>query len=514
MKRIVFVCLTLALLIACQPTPEHDVVINKAEIDAEEVYLQTAAPVLPNAEPESDSGEPSGEPSTVVPRITLSDRISAPEHWTEEPFSANIPFGSTLTVHIDADVHVPDVERVGVYTVNFDVPFSETQQKGLILKYLGEQAQPFCVNENGKPQRKWQIEEEMKTFKYELEQYQQADDPEMREVMTRQTEEQLEQDMARYRDAPDDWVHLAWDGKCLSGRGSDAGWISLYAATDQPAHYRKLTFSAYVLEYLDETIPLAEDFTFSSSAAQQRSAIAASPQTDGERAAAALAEDALNALGVGTFTVKNVSQGLDGFIIGRDKAENGYFVHLWMTKDGIPIYNFQAWSGDDPARERAEKAGYLEARDYSVYMPEQVTATVGVRGGRLASISVQGLHHETGCVNDNVQLLPFSEIARIFREQIVYHYFVGSDDAKDESDWNEQLYVTDAYLSMMRVRKKDSADEFYLLPVWDFSFYRESKWTYYPDEATRERLRDFSRSYSTLTINAVDGSIIDRNVGY
>ena len=58
------------------------------------------------------------------------------------------------------------------------------------------------------------------------------------------------------------------------------------------------------------------------------------------------------------------------------------------------------------------------------------------------------------------------------------------------------------------------ADERYLLPVWDFSFYRESKWTYYPDEATRERLRDFSRSYSTLTINAVDGSIIDRNVGY
>ena len=113
-----------------------------------------------------------------------------------------------------------------------------------------------------------------------------------------------------------------------------------------------------------------------------------------------------------------------------------------------------------------------------------------------------------------MQLLPFSEIARIFREQIVYHYFVGSDNAKDESDWNEQLYVTDAYLSMMRVRKKDSADEFYLLPVWDFSFYRESKWTYYPDEATRERLRDFSRSYSTLTINAVDGSIIDRNVGY
>lgn len=501
MKRLSGIIITLILLLACVPTPEQEFVINKAEIVTDEVLLKTAAPV----EPAENGG----------PHVTLAERIGAPAHWTEEEFSAKIPFDSTLTVHIDADVHVPNADRIGVYSVTFDVPFSETQQKGLILKYLGENQKPFRVQEEGKKQRKWEIEEWIRYEQSQLESYRQSTDAEMRDVMTRQTEAQLSQTMEAYRKAPDDWEHLAWDGTCLKGTGIEAGRLKLYAETGQPARYRWINFSAYVAEFRDETLPLSEDYrNWTAEGKSERNALQFEPQTDAERAAASLALETVNALGIGTFAVKSVAEGLDGFFESDQIAQNGFIVRLWMTKDGLPIYNFQAWHGDDPAYARAAAAGYFEAKDYSVYMPEQVTATVGVRDGKVASFCLQGLHQETGCVNDNVQLLPFSEIARIFKEQIAYHYAVGSDDASDDGKWNEQLYVTDAYLSMMRVRKKDSQNEFYLLPVWDFRFYHENIFTNHRSEADAERDKLFSGNYSALTINAVDGSIIDRDLGY
>ena len=497
MKRLFAWLLILLMLAACQPTPEEEFVKNKSDGKLEESLTVTAAPA-------------DGSKS----RTTLAERLGAPDRWTEEAFSAKIPFNSTLTVHIDADVHIPDVERVGVYTVTFDVPFSESQQKALILKYLGDRESPFRVQEEGKKQRKWEIEEWIQYLQGQLEAYQKADDAEMREVMTAQTQEQLSQSMERYREAPDDWEHLDWDGKCLSGNGKEAGWITLYASTDQPAHYRRITFDAYGMDFRDETLVMSEnEEDYRIPGKSERSAVQFEPETEAERKAAELAESTVNALGVGTFTVKSVSQGMNGFIGSTQKAENGYLVQLWMTKDGLPIYHFSAWHGDDPARERAEKAGYLEESDYSVFMPEQVHATVGVRDGRIASINVQGLHHETGCINSNAQLLPFDTIVKIFKDQIVYCYFVGSDDAKDDRDWDEHLYITDVYLSMMRVRKKDAPNEFYLLPVWDFGFRHENIWDRNVAEAGGPETHDMSM-YSTLTINAIDGTIIDRNLGY
>lgn len=500
MKKRLAILFAMILLCACVPTPEEEFVISKADVDTEEVLLKTAEPV------DSNSGKS---------HETLMERLGAPSHWTEEAFTAKIPFDATLTVNIDAEVHVPDVERIGVYTVTFDVPFSEAQQKGLILKLLGERETPFQVDRKGKGVRKWQIEDQIRYLKQQLESYQQADDAEIREVMTAQTHEQLDKLIERYREAPDDWEHVAWNGSVLSGNGTDAGSMTLYTSTEQSAHYRWMTVSAYSLEYRDETLPLTENWKdFSVPETDERSAGFCKPKTDAERAAVEQALETVNALGLGTFTVKSISQGMDGFDgIDTGAAENGYWVRLWLTKNALPIYCFASWHGEDPARERAEKAGYLEERDYSVYMPEQVTAAVGVRDGKLAYLYLSGLHHETGCINENVQLLPFAEIAKIFKDQIAYHYFVGGDDPSTDGDAETQLHITDVYLSMMRVRKKDSPNEFYLLPVWDFGFYIEDKFRGSVAERGMDLKNSFC-SYSTLTINAIDGTIIDRNVGY
>ena len=44
MKRIIILCLSLALLLACVPTPEEEFVVNKGDGTLEEIIHATAAP--------------------------------------------------------------------------------------------------------------------------------------------------------------------------------------------------------------------------------------------------------------------------------------------------------------------------------------------------------------------------------------------------------------------------------------------------------------------------------------
>ncbi|MBQ6078105.1 MAG: hypothetical protein IJK88_08385, partial [Clostridia bacterium] len=79
-----------------------------------------------------------------------------------------------------------------------------------------------------------------------------------------------------------------------------------------------------------------------------------------------------------------------------------------------------------------------------------------------------------------------------------------------------RMTVTGVRLSYARVNKKDSSD-FYLLPVWDFLGYVDLlNWSDDPAENDAvNRGRRAGQWYSSfLTVNAVDGSIIDRNKGY
>ena len=509
MKRLAVMFLSLALLLACVPTPDHEFVIGKQDADIDAVLLQTAAPVT--GETVGNPNEEPGGETESVPHVTLAERLGAPAHYTEEEFSRKVPF-DTLKVQIDADVHVPDTEKVGVYTATFDVPFSETQQKALILRYLGEE-RPFKVNiKDGQYWRKWQIQEQIEYHQKKLQRDDAIEDSDLRKIMLEADNRGLQSAMEQYRNAPEDWEHLEWDGSLAKGRGEKATYITLYANTDQPAHYKRVAFSAYSFEYGDETQPVCEMNT--NSTVNYRDAVTIEPQTDAERAAVSLAEEELKRLNVGTFCTKSVqpSGDSDWQASDVDYPATGLLVQLWYTVDGLPFYDFQSWHGSDDLMNYVEETGMEPEQDYSVYIPGQYRACVGVRDGKVASISIDGMHSVAGCVNDNVQMLSFDKIIETFKEQIGYHYYTGDWEDPD-SGKGETLVITDIRLSMMRVRKKDSPEEFYLLPVWDFLGYMLHP--YWPREGEDlERHKQWADSLSFLTINAVDGTIIDRNKGY
>ena len=108
--------------------------------------------------------------------------------------------------------------------------------------------------------------------------------------------------------------------------------------------------------------------------------------------------------------------------------------------------------------------------------------------------------------DDTVFLLPFSEIQNVLEEMMVK---VKSEEYA-ETDVKVTYKINEIRLGYMRVHEKGDVSEGTLVPVWDF-FGSES--LRYPDDDS-----DYSNegiSYeSQFTINAMDGTVINRGLGY
>lgn len=105
---------------------------------------------------------------------------------------------------------------------------------------------------------------------------------------------------------------------------------------------------------------------------------------------------------------------------------------------------------------------------------------------------------EPEIVTDDTKLLPFPEIKQVFEKMIMV-----------KNSWTEgtsvQMDIDTVQLGLMRIVTPNQGNTGVLVPVWDFF----GTTTYKNDEEQLSRPRD-----SLLTINAVDGTVIDRSVGY
>lgn len=108
----------------------------------------------------------------------------------------------------------------------------------------------------------------------------------------------------------------------------------------------------------------------------------------------------------------------------------------------------------------------------------------------------------TEILNDKATLLPFDQIKEIFANRILVKYgdYIGDDASK-----NISINITRISLGLARVTEKNNNDYGILVPVWDF-FGTYDQGNGYPI--------GYDGYESLLTINAIDGSIIDRQLGY
>lgn len=104
-------------------------------------------------------------------------------------------------------------------------------------------------------------------------------------------------------------------------------------------------------------------------------------------------------------------------------------------------------------------------------------------------------------INENVSIKAYDEIIEI-AEKILPMQFAKEVLAENK----REITICEMSMNMMRVAKRGTDNEYYYLPVWDLL-------GYYGDEENKDT-ESTNRKRAFLTINAVDGSVIDRNIGF
>lgn len=458
MKRCIIFLLTLLLLAACQPTPEEEIVVNKAEGGLEQA-IHHSEPV-PSDAPEAESE-------------TLRQTLGAPDRWTDV-YEGEI-YGGTLYVNIDAAVEVPKVNRVPVFAGRLDGPRAEETER-LCKLLLGEGPYYQVVYD-----RKAEAFEKVKLYQAWLDAIDEGlyGDP---SAARGHCEYLLGAYQNEYRDAEEAPAPQPWTGSfadkpfsVMNADGNQFQWND---------HYMR--YMDHGAMYLEGSDPRG----------------AHPVRTDAEQTAAETAEQFIQELGVCGAKTLGVFA-FDEQTRRQLKTEEGfdavYFVKLAPVYAGIPV--FQCIDKYHGSYYGAVESGYME-EEYAA-APEQENISIGIRDGHVAHCMWIRPFHVTETVNESVSLLPFDDIKEIFRKNIFLSIFAGKDMS------TVRLYVTDVKLSYMRIKQKDS-DAYYLLPVWDFLGYAKQ----FEDEQLDEQtLREFA-GQTMLTINAIDGSVIDRTFGY
>lgn len=109
-------------------------------------------------------------------------------------------------------------------------------------------------------------------------------------------------------------------------------------------------------------------------------------------------------------------------------------------------------------------------------------------------------------LNENVALLSYDEIKKTAKSQL--QRAQTADEFELTQNGEKTIEINRVVLNMVRVAQKDSPDSYYYLPVWDFLGKTVSS-----DKEDQETDVPVSEK-SFLTINAIDGSVIDRGLGY
>jgi hypothetical protein len=458
MKRIAILLLAALLLAACQPTPQTEIVVNKADGRLEDIIAATAEPqsetvaIAPetNRTPESESPAPvEAKPSApLAPRMRTVD-------WSDS-FSVAAAM-DRLDVTIDASVEIPESETAPVYRIGFAPPYADEATR-LLRVFFGER-QAYCAShEKTKSYYKAQMarylaEQEKTSETYEREQY---------DLL-------LNQANKVYANAPDDPPLVPWDGA--------AGAFDLMAENGDGT-FRYLKASERSIYYLNAP----EDPNILSPVVKKPV-----PENDAEQAAVETAQAVLDALTIDA-TLMSVNPTESAVRAFGTYTVDGFIVSYAPNYGGLPATDLYRYHGSDSA---AEAAGGGSSADYSIrYEPESIEFLIS-KSGELVRFKYMRPSRVLNTENEAAKLLPFEDVQALFKSDIGKVMFV-------DKGYPMQLTVHTVRLTMQRYPIKDNETELYLLPAWEF--------VASVNDGTA--FADRHKTVCVLRINALDGSIM------
>ncbi len=195
--------------------------------------------------------------------------------------------------------------------------------------------------------------------------------------------------------------------------------------------------------------------------------------------------------------------------------DSGYEMEFVRTVEGFPIAHC-------PKYEMPPEGGkYLVGAFAGTATPENETyaetwgyerITVHVNKDGVVYFAWSNPYSEPEIQTVDSQLMSFSDISDIFAKMII----VKNSELKVINERNGFVVIRDmdidnVRLSLMRIRSKDNLDQGLLVPVWDFW---GTECSYPEDESYRDLVYNGKYYSVMLTVNAIDGTIIDRELGY
>ena len=463
-------------LAACQPTPVEDIVYSKEGAGS----IMSAAP-----------GQRYEAPATC--NVSDGDTI----------------FGVWTDIIIEAEVRIPDTDKYPAYYV---MPEKLTpEQVGAFISGAFETAEVFTeVNGDGVTKR-------MHTARIQEYQAMLADEEVWQEIAAQYDEELLEYyqsslqeridtSKAAYGGAPDEV------GGTNYTAGDYADSMTLFADLGgvKPGEFS-----------LNQTVPTSSYLFFDAGRRIGAPLFMAGREhmkkfhQEGDlrltmEEAQTMADQFVDRCGVSHMRL--VAAGIDSWFRQDTDALNLNFK---------PIYMFVYTPVVDGMGMAYVDINYLSEITYwSMHHPEGLTNQVWYPNALHVFVGNDGVESVTWrnpskisiteTISENAALLPFDTIVQRFLEQIrIMPTFYSNNvfSPSLEIPGEQSLHITTIELSYACVLSGNGADSYVLIPVWDFFGYMDES---YSDKTQIETA--LGRSY--MTINAIDGSVIDRIVGY
>ena len=450
------------MLVGCQKNPSGDIVINKLESD---VYSTQAS--------------------------TDESEYDAPSTWSEE-----IENGS-VTYQIQADIQVPTVIEYPIIEVA--PKYFDYESLDLIIKNLLPSAKVRI--EDTSVVTKQDIQKEIDIIIASINNVDENHpdlSEEEKEAYLRNRQDDLEAAQEKYKLAPEELPSVEINS--IEEMQNQSPYIETAAVYDQEGKkqctfelrdsqddLRFATFSLYMTEAYDPETKEVTEFT---SMPSPRITL------DDERAEKA-ATTFINQIGFSeTYSFNFISSGLwfpDGEI-------------AIFTKDyaGIPT-TFAISNNETTETENA------------VVWPSEAILVYIDAGYHIRRMDWEYPSAVTGTINENVTLLSFDEIQQLIQSNLTY---CQPDFPYWDNITHRTIVIDRIVLGMMRVSKIKAPDQYTMIPVWDcfgyfIDHYESQDDSEYVLNDNNDAIVDENGGLgSFLTINAIDGSIIDRNLGY
>lgn len=453
----------LVFMAACQPTPEENIVVGKSDVEQA---------IIDKTIDEQGSDVLEGNASAVAE----GDRLV----WQDQYLGSE----GIFVLNIDANVYIPDV---GAYTVVRIKPVSFTEEhlKKVVDLFFGDRP----IYNGDVPSTKEELEAAIVSAK--LRKSTEQDGMRMSDDYIKK----LEQD---YLNAPDhvelELIEPQWI-KTSAGKE-----VSIMAQSNKSG-YDRITGGVNGESNLSMTKHNAT-YTLTADLVNQPHGVAMSIDD-----AEAVAANVLCQLGLTNMHMAGAFTGSEFNFNEMSQLEyndNNQCYVLCFTRviDGIPLTYVRQSDGETDSEEPV----------YAPSIPKECI-TFFINDSGVIKFEWCNPYEEIETISENIALLSFEEIQAIFMKHMIMRgdeiaKYYGKGKYEVISDVINVYKVT---LGMMVIAEKNKPSSYICIPVWDFfvTTHREYKEDPFNGVPRRPRV-----AYSILTINAIDGSIINRNLGY